>query len=92
MPLTLQVAEQRAALPEEATGEEVAPWMSGDVEEAPAAAEQRSPRKEEDLDAETLHLLHTQRQYYDSVHVIKEKARTASALVAGVCACGSNWN
>ncbi|CAL8470241.1 g9783 [Coccomyxa elongata] len=81
--LGLKVAEQRAALPEEATGEEVAPWMSGDVEEAPAAAEQRSPRKEEDLDAETLHLLHTQRQYYDSVHVIKEKVRQPEMLQNG---------
>ena len=67
----LQVAEQRAAMPEEASADDVAPWMSGDVEEE-AAAELR--KKEEDLDAETLHLLHTQRQYYDSVHVIKEKA------------------
>ncbi|BDA44270.1 probable ATP-dependent DNA helicase CHR12 [Coccomyxa sp. Obi] len=79
--LGLKVAEQRAALPDEATGEEVAPWMSGDVEEA-AAAEQRS-QNEEDLDAETLHLLHTQRQYYDSVHVIKEKVRQPEMLQNG---------
>ena len=71
-PRRLQVAEQRAAMPEEVIADDVAPWMSGDVEEE-AVAEQR--KGEENLDAETLHLLHTQRQYYDSVHVIKEKVR-----------------
>lgn len=71
-----QVTEQRAAVPEDATADEVAPWMSGEVEGEEASSEQQQhAAREEGLDAETLHLLHTQRQYYDSVHVIKEKAR-----------------
>lgn len=65
----LQVADQRAALREEGTEEETAPWMSGDVTEEG----QDKSASVEDLNAETEHLLRTQREYYDSVHVIREK-------------------
>jgi hypothetical protein len=46
--------------------------MSGDV-----AAQNSDCNSQEDLDVETEHLLRTQRQYYDSVHVVKEKACTS---------------
>ncbi len=68
------MADQRAAIREEGAEEEAMPWMSGDVvtaaEEVPSG---------QDLDAETEHLLRTQRQYYDSVHVIREKVCCTSS-------------
>ncbi len=68
----VQVADQRSAVREEGAAEEdIAPWMSG---EEVAPGEEAS---EAYLDAETEHLLRTQREYYDSVHVIREKARSS---------------
>lgn len=52
--------------------------MDGDVEAGTEALAEEDAKtgkaaQEARLDPETAHLLHTQRRYYDSVHVIKEK-------------------
>lgn len=65
------MADQRAlAEPEGALDEDCTPWMDG---EAPGGAEQRSA--ESALDQETKNLLRNQRQYYDSVHAVREQVR-----------------
>ena len=86
-----QVADQRAAAAQERAaaaleaGEGVAVWADGDVApggpaEPDQAGAEPAPEGEADLDLETQHLLATQRQYYDTVHVIKEKVRQLLAV------------
>lgn len=69
-----QVAEQRAlAEPADALVEDCTPWMTGDAQGAPELLP-----AEEQLDSETQSLLQNQRQYYDSVHAIKEQVEAST--------------
>ncbi|KAL3130584.1 hypothetical protein ABBQ38_008389 [Trebouxia sp. C0009 RCD-2024] len=70
--LGLKVHDQRSAVTEE---EELANhvWLDGRV----------PPQQGSDLEPEARHMIQSQRQYYDEVHVIKEQVEAPGMLVGG---------